>query len=140
MKVSLRARIYFIFCSGFLCGIIIGSSFGKSRKIASFSFQTDNHHLYDDSLSRLLEKEVKVLCWVFTHPANHETRSIHVKNTWGKRCNKLLFMSSEEDPRLPEIVVIPGKNGRVHLWKKTQLVYRYVSGPWRFYSKFHKIL
>lgn len=41
--------------------------------------------------------------------------------------NKLLFMSSAYDPELPEIVVIPGEDGRQHLWKKTQLVYQYVS-------------
>lgn len=41
--------------------------------------------------------------------------------------NKLLFMSSAEDPELPEIVKIPGEDGRIHLWKKTQQVYRYVS-------------
>jgi glycoprotein-N-acetylgalactosamine 3-beta-galactosyltransferase len=126
MKITLRIRVYLTFIGGFFGGLIIGIFFGKSKD-ESVSFPSSNLKPYDDSLSLMLEKEVKVLCWVFTHPANHQVRSIHLKNTWGKRCNKLLFMSSAADPLLPEIVVIPTQDGRVHLWKKTQLVYQYMS-------------
>lgn len=127
---SIRARLYLIFISGFAIGFFTLKSFNsqisnKQSDIVHEDFQV-SLDLYDDELAKMLHKEVKILCWVFTHPKNHKVRSIHVKNTWGKRCNKLLFMSSEADPELP-IHVIPGENGRNHLWNKTQQVYHYVS-------------
>jgi len=42
-----------------------------------------------------LAKEVRVLCWVMTSPSNIDKKAVHVKATWGKRCNILLFISSE---------------------------------------------
>ena len=47
-------------------------------------------------MAQELVKKVRVLCWVMTGPKNHKTKARHVKATWGKRCNVLLFMSSEK--------------------------------------------
>ncbi len=43
-----------------------------------------------------LYEKVRVLCWIMTSPENHETKALAVKETWGKRCNVILFMSSEK--------------------------------------------
>ena len=50
-----------------------------------------------------LYNEIKVLCWIMTTHQNHKTKAIHVKNTWGTRCNKLIFMSDSKDDTLPTI-------------------------------------
>lgn len=61
--------------------------------------------LYDVELADELYDEVKVLCWVMISPEFHHTRGIHIKNTWGRRCNKLLFMSSTNDPEIDSIAL-----------------------------------
>lgn len=48
-----------------------------------------------------LTNEVRVLCWIMTNPKNHRSKAAHVKQTWGRRCNILLFMSSEIGINIP---------------------------------------
>ncbi|CAB3236564.1 unnamed protein product [Arctia plantaginis] len=83
------------------------------------------HKDEDTSIADELKKKVRVLCWVMTQPHNHETKAKHVKATWGKRCNKLLFMSTEEELSLPAIK-LPVSEGRDALWAKTKAAFRYV--------------
>lgn len=81
----------------------------------------------DDNVARQLSARVRVLCWVMTQPINHETRARAILSTWGSRCNRLLFMSTAEDPVLNTIVLpLAGAESRDQLWNKTSAAYRYV--------------
>ncbi|KAH8323392.1 hypothetical protein KR067_007195, partial [Drosophila pandora] len=72
-----------------------------------------------------LKKEVRILCWVMTNPTNHKKKARHVKRTWGKRCNTLLFMSSGHDNELPTVQLDVGE-GRENLWAKVKAAFTYV--------------
>ena len=45
----------------------------------------------------------RILCWIMINPDNILKRAKSVKDTWGKRCNILLFFSLKEDPNFPAI-------------------------------------
>jgi hypothetical protein len=56
-----------------------------------------DHHVGENcSVADELSRRVRVLCLVMTYPRNHRQKADHVLATWGKRCNKVLFMTSEE--------------------------------------------
>ena len=61
------------------------------------------YHKDEDKVARLLSKRVRILCWVMTQPKTLKTKAQAVKDTWGKRCNSLVFMSSVEDKSFPVI-------------------------------------
>lgn len=89
------------------------------------SIDEEVHALENSTIASSLYKEVRILCWIMTHPANHRTKAIHVKKTWGSRCNKLLFMSTAFDAEL-EAIKLNASEGRTKLWGKTKRAFQYV--------------
>jgi len=53
-------------------------------------------------------------------PESHSTRAKSVKETWGKRCDVLYFLSSKEDANLPSIAINIGKEERKYIWRKSR--------------------
>ncbi|KAL7041675.1 hypothetical protein ACKWTF_000849 [Chironomus riparius] len=90
------------------------------RNARSFTLNQYNRSLADE-----LTRDVRVLCWVLTMPENHKKKAIHVKNTWGKRCTKLLFMSTTADSNL-NTIGLPVQETRSSLWDKTRFALQYV--------------
>ncbi|XP_043922426.1 glycoprotein-N-acetylgalactosamine 3-beta-galactosyltransferase 1-like isoform X2 [Protopterus annectens] len=95
--------------------------------MGQMDFHTDllQHKGEDRSASESLYKKVRVLCWVMTGPQNLETKAKHVKSTWAQDCNKVLFMSSEENKDFPT-VRLETKEGRDQLYWKTIKAFQYV--------------
>ncbi|KAM9785531.1 glycoprotein-N-acetylgalactosamine 3-beta-galactosyltransferase 1-A [Neosynchiropus ocellatus] len=84
------------------------------------------HHAGEDSrLADVLHQKVRVLCWVMTGPYSLKTKARHVRATWTRHCNVVVFMSSVEDPDFPA-VGLGTKEGRDQLYWKTIRAFHYV--------------
>lgn len=66
-----------------------------------------------------LHDEVRILCWVLTYEFNHQTKAQAVRDTWGKRCNKLVFISTTLSENL-NILLVNVTEDRKYLWGKSK--------------------
>lgn len=96
------------------------------ENVVTFNDSSQHTHVGEGAVAEQLFKKYRVLCWILTGPQNHDTKAKHVKATWGKRCNSLIFMSSKEDKTLGAIVLEGVKEGRDNLWAKTKAAFKYV--------------
>jgi len=82
--------------------------------------------LHDQIEAKELARKVKILCWVLTFPGAIHSRATAVRDTWGKRCNMIVFMSTEplDDP-FP-VVGLDAPEGYRNLWHKTQAAWKYI--------------
>lgn len=110
---------------------LVGFAFGLCIYILSFTnvenyarIRGANIRIYNESLAEQLFDEVKVLCMIMTNPNNHKTRAIHVRDTWGKRCNKLLFITTQDDPEF-ETIIVHVNESRMALRRKTKTAFLY---------------
>ncbi|XP_077485297.1 glycoprotein-N-acetylgalactosamine 3-beta-galactosyltransferase 1-like [Amblyomma americanum] len=65
----------------------------------------------------LLRERVPLLCWLLTGPRTISSRARHVVSTWGRRCNRLLLMSSSRQGAAVELSVAEERKA---LWAKTK--------------------
>lgn len=68
----------------------------KNKFVHKLSIELEQPSHSNHSLAAQLNSEVRVLCWIMTNPGNHEERAKPIRDTWGKRCNILLFMTTED--------------------------------------------
>uniref|UniRef100_A0AC35UB33 N-acetylgalactosaminide beta-1,3-galactosyltransferase n=1 Tax=Rhabditophanes sp. KR3021 TaxID=114890 RepID=A0AC35UB33_9BILA len=81
-----------------------------------------------DKTSQYLYEKVKIFCMIATSPKYIESRVVQQKNTWVKRCNNFVYLSSETNHSIPSIQVIPKddyslsmlkmRNGLKHVYKQ----------------------
>ncbi|MED6239587.1 Glycoprotein-N-acetylgalactosamine 3-beta-galactosyltransferase 1-B [Ataeniobius toweri] len=96
----------------------------KKERSALFNLDHPHHTGEDSRMADELYKKVRILCWVMTGPNNLETKARHVKYTWSRHCNIVVFMSSVEDPDFPT-VGLGTKEGRDQLYWKTIKAFHY---------------
>uniref|UniRef100_A0A286XBI0 Glycoprotein-N-acetylgalactosamine 3-beta-galactosyltransferase 1 n=1 Tax=Cavia porcellus TaxID=10141 RepID=A0A286XBI0_CAVPO len=91
----------------------------------NFNADSSQHKDENTDIAENLYQKVRILCWVMTGPQNLEKKAKHVKVTWAQHCNKVLFMSSEENKDFPT-VGLKTKEGRDQLHWKTIKAFQYV--------------
>ncbi|XP_058488435.1 glycoprotein-N-acetylgalactosamine 3-beta-galactosyltransferase 1-B [Solea solea] len=97
----------------------------KKERSALFNLQHPHHTGEDSSMADDLYKNVRILCWVMTAPQNLEKKAQHVKSTWSRHCNVLVFMSSLDNPDFPTVGLNTAE-GRDQLYWKTIRAFHYV--------------
>ncbi|KAG7238263.1 hypothetical protein INR49_030974 [Caranx melampygus] len=96
----------------------------KKERSALFNLKHPHHRGEDSRMADDLYKKVRILCWVMTGPSNLDKKARHVKTTWSRHCNIVIFMSSVEDPDFPT-VGLGTKEGRDQLYWKTIRAFHY---------------
>ncbi|XP_059471132.1 glycoprotein-N-acetylgalactosamine 3-beta-galactosyltransferase 1-like [Neocloeon triangulifer] len=76
-------------------------------------------------MTKVVADQMRILCWVCTSNNTHKSKAMHVKATWSRRCDKVIFVSETEDDELPTLK-IEAPNGREGLWVKTVNAFKYV--------------
>ena len=82
-------------------------------------------HLKQNGFNLKEIERPRILCWIPTSPTNLAARAKSVKDTWGKRCDMLLFFSSKADSSFPAIG-LNVEEGRDRLFNKTSASLRYI--------------
>lgn len=120
------------------CGICIGFLFVQqlisvrfdllARALPSphtLSFQAKSHAwTKNDEQAQSLYSHVRVLCWVMTRPENLQKKLQHIRATWAKHCNQVLYMSSQSSD-FPT-VGLNVSEGRSQLYWKTIRAFQYL--------------
>ncbi|XP_067653282.1 glycoprotein-N-acetylgalactosamine 3-beta-galactosyltransferase 1-like [Haliotis asinina] len=91
----------------------------------NIKFEDLHRHEDNDDVSKALYEKEKVLCWIMTSPKNLAVKARVVRDTWSRRCNKVLFMSSATNKKFPTIGLnVP--EGRTHLTAKTMQAFSHI--------------
>nr|XP_018669470.1 glycoprotein-N-acetylgalactosamine 3-beta-galactosyltransferase 1-like isoform X2 [Ciona intestinalis] len=123
----------------FICGLVIGGLIAvtlhkysdtslrpvRSPEVSQYNFVSTRTETTTCESTAKNISNVRVLCWVMTSPMTLFTKAVHVRDTWGRRCDKILFMSSEDNEKLPAIG-LGVKEGREHLYDKTAAAFQYI--------------
>ncbi len=114
-------KLYQIFITTFLIFSIVIVLKLIKYDYQLLSYLKPNHLNSSYNYIVINKNKPKIFCMITTTYANHETKAIHVKNTWAKRCDGLLFLSSQNNSTLPAIKICDEDN-RDHLWCKVSIV------------------
>ncbi|KAL7499818.1 hypothetical protein ACHAWT_010244 [Skeletonema menzelii] len=74
----------------------------------------------------------RVLCFIPIISTDHNARALDVMQTWGKRCDKLVFASNATDSDIGAVKVDIPTEDWAHLWQKQRETMRHI---WQVYGE-----
>lgn len=132
MLSRINGEYIFIFLTGIGIGFILTVLFNektidtKHPKIKYDLFVSKHLNKVNISTNRLKEvKKIRILCFLNTRPANHLNKAVHIRNTWHKHCDKLLFASTLTDVNL-NALGFNVTDDHSHLWGKVKLMFEFI--------------
>ncbi|XP_066979027.1 glycoprotein-N-acetylgalactosamine 3-beta-galactosyltransferase 1-like [Macrobrachium rosenbergii] len=69
--------------------------------------------------------KTSILCWILAIPQRNPN-ALAVKNTWGKRCDKIIFFGDQIDEELEPVTLTGIREGHGVLWGKTREALKYL--------------
>jgi len=107
MLTAYKKCIIITFFTGFIISIIIQTIswtklfLGSRKQFYEISdlkpINVQANVVLNTSIADSIQKNVRIFCWVETYPGSHKDKVVHIWNTWGKRCDKTVFISTKED-------------------------------------------
>lgn len=144
-SISIYLKVVFVLV-GLLCGWC-GTFLFDNQGIAFFikkgtkedyslEISTSEKIYYGDNttVSDQISREIRILCLV--HPIESKNTVNFIRNTWGSKCNKLVFATSKIDGNGTDFIKIkyPNLPSKNNIWKNTEFVLRTV---YKNYSEFY---
>ncbi|XP_043663016.1 glycoprotein-N-acetylgalactosamine 3-beta-galactosyltransferase 1-like [Drosophila teissieri] len=134
-KMKLRSQLHLL--TGFMAGFVLAFVlllyvYDVSRVTPCWSSSSTRSTIPATTAGFVEEPQPRVLCMVLTCPENVQSLARSVYETWGQRCTRLIFASSEDYEPLGVVQVVePVGGGYEDLWNKTREGFRHV---WQHYA------
>lgn len=126
MTSKLNVKTVFIFltgiCLGYIYNVLLIEDTVQMNKHAIVE-PVNEMVAMDNSVESV--KKIRVLCFLNTMPASHSSKAVHIRNTWHKHCDKLLFASTLMDMNLGAMG-FNVTNDHQHLWGKVKLMFQHI--------------
>lgn len=88
-----------------------------------------------DDLKKAGGREYRIFCGIYTYEKNHDTNVKATRETWGKRCDGFLAMSTKSDPSIPSLQIThEGPEEYDNMWQKSRSIWKYIAN--RFVDDF----
>lgn len=85
-----------------------------------------SNRLFSGSFQLPGVKPWKLFCWILTKPENLDTRTQLIKRTWGRRCDKIIYMSSVTNDTFPTIGLNTGEGNKRFQAQKAIKAWTYI--------------